>query len=179
MEHIERPALLLVGLEPRHEVRHALAGAEAVVADLERAQRGARERARAGAEQHRVVRIEIEVVVVLEIGAAPADEAEMALADLGGHAAAEKSARRILDRRHHAAERHLRRVLVAEPQLLEFLVAPVKADPPGMRVAIAAQVEVVGIRLVRGAVVRRRKFVRCIFLRRASPRRRARGVRRR
>ncbi len=69
-----------------------LPGAEAVILDLVDGQHAARERAGTGAEEHRVVRIEIEIEVVLEVRAAQADQREMALADLGARARAEKAA---------------------------------------------------------------------------------------
>src|SRR5262249_19248489 len=62
-------------------------------------------------------------------------------------------ARCILKRWHDVPEGQLDRPLVAQPQLAKLVVAAVIAHPPGLRLGVAAEVEIPGVGLARALVV--------------------------
>ena len=159
VEHVQRPARSTFGPHARDHMRDPLPGAESVVADLIREQRRIGIRTPAAAEHDRVVGIEVEIEVRLEVGAPEADHAEhRPRAELGADRAAEEAARRDLRAEHDAAERQVGRMLVPGTRLAELARLLVVADPAGVRPAARAQVDVVRAGLAGGPVVGRREL---------------------
>src|SRR5206468_10965565 len=107
------------------------------------------------AERDGVVRVEVEVVVGLEIGAAEAEQrAHPPAADLSLRGEAEKAARRRLAGEQRLSPRQAEPMLESGARLLELVRAPVMREPEDRRLARAAQVQVHGVGLLLGAMVR-------------------------
>ena len=136
-------------------MRHFLPGMQAVVLHSEQCQVGPGQEPCAEPCDQGIIGVEVEVVVVAQVGASETDQAVDRVADLRVERTTGEAVRSQLQRGDDLAERKLRGVLVAGAALFEFAPAPKVRQSERMGAEVGTQVEVRRVLLTFGDVVRR------------------------